>query len=781
MPYQENPFGMSTASGEPVGAYGGGEAFGLSSMAPSVIRGQGPSGLPGITDAAPAPSGMMMPEQAPARAPASADTDIAIPRPPAAKLILAGMLGGPQAVEFVYQQHVNQYARPAIAKLGAQFRQAIDSGDYDTAQQRIGDMSSIAGKAPQFGPLVQKMGEQLAERESNYRKNNAYLDVLESVGGKNPQLMKFSGAMRTKAAIVPLAEMTKLAEKTFPTVTVGDTYVSKVSQITGEVTQETLPPTFSMKDLTPQMQSAWAAAQVQNPGMMGPQETFQILNKYHRNEPVKKSELDAVGLAQQAMGEQFKVGVTAERIPTLPGMEQQALNGPTDPRAQALAGFPQPGQAPPPQGMPQQGPPQPPGAMMRPGQGPRPVQPGAVPRGDVEGAIQRYGTPGGPIVEPGPGQQVWQNETTDQRLARYKQMGVDIPDEPQKPQPEPGESPADYGVRYRTWQAAMKERATKIAQNIADFQTKPAEQQTITFYKIDPQTGKIMSRVGLSAAQANTEGWTGFNRPTKPYLQMQEYFKLEPRAEKLKTRILNASEAATGGTFLDAVNKAITQTLARTPALPNVGGSEVGAIISMLSNMTRLGPVVLSREQRMLLTDLAGYAQNLEKFINPEGKENADIALVKQFLTAATANRESMHDAVDQTLQQAYTDVKGMIQGGQGQAGQASRPYGEAPPLLREQQQGGSVGQKMERQVGTQLTADKESLTAAWQQFRQTTEGPFAEKARKFLSWAAQQGAAAAKAAGEVVEMSRTKPPKRRAQRHGPVNADVLNRLSGVD
>src|SRR6266446_939449 len=101
-----------------------------------------------------------------------------VQKPDIGKMLLLGLLGGPNAVNQYYSRTMQKQVEPIIKDISLQYRQALNAGDFNSAQKIVSQLGPLTPYSPNAGKLLESFTDIINKRQDNVQQNKAFIGDL---------------------------------------------------------------------------------------------------------------------------------------------------------------------------------------------------------------------------------------------------------------------------------------------------------------------------------------------------------------------------------------------------------------------------------------------------------------------------------------------------------------------------------------------------------------------------------------------------------------------------
>lgn len=555
-----------------------------------------------------------------------------LPKPPAGKLFLLGLLGGPNLVQFGLQQHFQKVALPKMRDLEIRGNQALREDDTDTADEVLQGMNKLAAQVPQLGRVADQFTTQLNEKRNKIEANKTLIGIMKDKYANDPVAQRAVGFVSARLGTLDPKQTVDLFASFKPEIK-NDNRVLEVISPSGELLKrQAKTPLQAPEDFSKEVREAFQVAQAQKLIDMNEVEFADIQNKKNTNDPdLKYVDVKRAEHAQQVIAKVVEQGVMVGRVPVGP----QIAGGMSPDQARQLAfgaGTPQ----------------MPSGSARARVQ----VQPGTVsqPGGqNAPGLTMDPTVRGADVQRAFP--QLQLSEAQADQLAQDPQMQRHVRAWMQGQQASSGNVAAD--VRQQQIRSQAQETyQTGLAGQTAITEARPMSDSSM-YIRINSKGKMEGAPRGQSEASVSRQGYASVPFPVGTKL-VQAYNFLQSDAESLKKELSRMS-----GTESERFWSAFTNFLSKGAGMPVEGVTPFGKITLNFTGLTNAG---LSKDQIRLAQKLVMFAQSTEAVMNPGDHPNVDVGQVKSILTSLIRERGQIREVMDVTKETVEGRVRQYFQ-----------------------------------------------------------------------------------------------------------------------
>ncbi len=531
-----------------------------------------------------------------------------IQKPNFGTMLLLGMLGGPRVVNEYYQRTMQKQVEPIVQDINLGYRDALNRGDFQTAQRLVGQLAPLTSYSPTAAKLHETFVNEIAKRQDNIQQNKIYLNGLIGSGlikegtPAYRDLTNPSTLLQDKDMVQKKVELYKRSGQV-----IGGIYTTIEGFTQEPVKQYVMPEATKPVDLPKVTQDALITkighnaipryAMLQTKVSSGQATPDEVNDFKAYNSVIGPQAAQNVALQQLTAGERAKLNLR-------PGLAEEMLS---------------------PEGTAQQGNVQPSSAVKR----------GNVSRSNVP-ANQQVDTARQGFILNTEDMVANKEISREQADAMYARRGIQL-SMPQGPYQE---------ARASETQANVAEIGGKaVAQHVAEAGYKPQAQ--LVGYKVDKNGHLQQSPTGMSVDQLNAANWHVESVPDAERKGLMDFPKFQSMYEHVKNEVLTNpvfKEPDKYKAWWDIAKTYYQQGLPIPFTSINLGGTAVG-----------------SEDRQYLASALATMGQMVETISNPSLKDNVAIGALKNYITSPNAKPSGIISALDAVHDTALAGVKGVV------------------------------------------------------------------------------------------------------------------------
>jgi len=234
-----------------------------------------------------------------------------VQKPDFGKLLLLGLIGGPNAVNQYYARTMQKQVEPIIQDISLQYRQALNAGDFSGAQKIVSQLGPLTPYSPNAGKLLESFTDIINKRQDNVRQNKLFIGEILKTGQAKVGSPYYNYLTDPSTLLQDKEVVQKSPEIYGQSGQVIGGFYTTTNKINAEITSQQVTPQQSTVENMPK---AVQNSLIEKVGPTAPTR-FAFLQSKQSLGQITPDELNELNMFNKVVGPQAAFNVGAERLP----------------------------------------------------------------------------------------------------------------------------------------------------------------------------------------------------------------------------------------------------------------------------------------------------------------------------------------------------------------------------------------------------------------------------------------------------------------------------------